>query len=306
MKYNLIQWMAFFFIYCIIGWIYESIEVSIRRRKLTNRGFMRGPMLPIYGFGAVVMLVIGIPLYSYPIAMFLAGIVVCTLLELATGEAMEAIFKVRYWDYTNSFMNFRGHICLVASLAWGFFTLALNYWMHNPVERFILGLPENILQYVVIVLLIYFVADYSLSFKTALDLRDILIAMEKVKEEVEHVEKRLDVVIAFAQQDKEVVRNIMQSRLEERILAAERVIEDIREVIEHNKQLSEEKAREISDEIAEIRVAAKILRHKLGEGTKEHGFLYRNMLNNNPSMASSKYSEALEELKKRLQSQRKQ
>lgn len=300
MGYNLQQWLFFFFVYSIIGWVYESIEVSIRRHKLVNRGFMRGPMLPIYGSGAVVMVMIGIPLKAYPVAMFFTGIVVCTMLELATGEAMEAIFKVRYWDYTNSFMNFRGHICLVASLAWGFFTLGLNYYIHRPVEKLVLLIPDNVLQGIVAILLIYFVADYSLSFKTALDLRDVLIAMDKIKDEVEHIEKRVDVIVALAQKDTKDMKQMLQSRLEERITSVEHRVEKLTEYIEKNMLESDDKMHEIIDEITEMRIESKIIRQKLRLDIIERGRLYRNMLRNNPNMASHKYGEMLEELKKRI------
>lgn len=214
--------------------------MSIRTKKLTNRGFMRGPFLPIYGSGAIVMLVVGLPLKSQPVLMFFAGLICASTLEFCTGEAMERLFKVKYWDYSECFLNVRGHICLKASLAWGVFTILMNYFVHKPIEKVVLGIPMNVLQIFVTLLLIYFVADYSLAFKTAMDLRDVIIAIEKFKEEMDRMEKRLDVAIAFAEDAREQKveeliaqfegnRDEVKQKLEERMNALENRIEIARE-----------------------------------------------------------------------------
>ena len=117
--YTIIQWLAFFLIYCFIGWCYESIYVSIKHKRWVNRGFMRGPFLPLYGSGALVMLIATIPFRDNLLLTFLAGCVGATALEYVTGVCMEAIFKIRYWDYSNRRFNFQGHICLAATIAWG-------------------------------------------------------------------------------------------------------------------------------------------------------------------------------------------
>ena len=300
MNYTAVEWLMFFFVYSIIGWIYESIEVSIRTHKLTNRGFMRGPMLPIYGSGACVMVMVGMPLREYPVAMFFAGLVVCTILEYGTGEAMEALFKVRYWDYSKSFLNFRGHICLVASLAWGSFTLVINYLIHNPIERFVLSIPQDVLQAIVMVLTVYFVADFSLAFKTAMDLRGVLIAMDRLKAEMEHMEKRMDVLMAFAHQDEQDVKDMVHARMDERIAIANRRLEELKKLSEQNRIENESKKEEILEEIAQMRIGAALLSQSIKEDARERSFLYRNMLRNNPVMASRKYGDALAELKERM------
>ena len=101
--YNLWQWIAFFIIYCLIGWIGESLYVSWEHRKWVNRGFLHGPFLPIYGFGAVIILISTIPVRNNYFLIFLFGMLGATLLEYFTGWAMEQIFHVKYWDYTYDF-----------------------------------------------------------------------------------------------------------------------------------------------------------------------------------------------------------
>ena len=95
-QYSIIEWLFFFYLYCFCGWIFESTFVSLKSRKFVNRGFMRGPFLPIYGSGAIMMLVVSMPFQDNIFLTYIAGCIGATALELVTGELMEALFKVRY------------------------------------------------------------------------------------------------------------------------------------------------------------------------------------------------------------------
>ena len=144
-----------------------------------------------------MMLVVSMPFQDNIVLTYIAGCIGATALEYVTGVAMEALFKVRYWDYSKNKFNFQGHICLSSTLTWGFFTIMMTRVIHRPIELFVMGIPKNILNYATFFLTVYIVADFALSFKTALDLRDILAKMQRVKEEMERMNKRLDVIIAF-------------------------------------------------------------------------------------------------------------
>ena len=195
-SYTLIQWLFMFYFYCFFGWCFESSYVSLKSRKPVNRGFMKGPFLPLYGSGAIMMLVISKPFLGHWWAVYIAGCIGATVLEYVTGVVMEALFKVRYWDYSNQPLNFQGQICLSSTLAWGGLTLLMNYVIHRPIESLVIHIPTHILTAVTILLTIYIACDFTLSFKEALDLRDILMRTEKAKEELLRLQKRLDVLIA--------------------------------------------------------------------------------------------------------------
>lgn len=122
-SYLLQQWLLFFFIYCFLGWCWESAYVSVRKRQWVNRGFLKGPFLPIYGSGALAVLVSTLPVRECPALVYIFGLIGATLLELVTGICMENLFHVRYWDYSNQKFHYKGHICLSSSVAWGFFPL---------------------------------------------------------------------------------------------------------------------------------------------------------------------------------------
>ena len=106
--YTWYQWLGCFYIYCFAGWIFESTYVSIRTGRFVNRGFLRLPMLPLYGTGAVMMLWVSLPVQDHMILVYLSGVLAATALEYVTGWAMERLFKVKYWDYSNQKYNLNG------------------------------------------------------------------------------------------------------------------------------------------------------------------------------------------------------
>ena len=106
------QWALLFFFYCFCGWVWESCYVSARQRQWVNRGFLHGPLLPIYGSGAIIILFVTLPVADNLWLVYVLGMLAATLLEYVVGAVMEQLFKVRYWDYTKQPCNLHGYICL--------------------------------------------------------------------------------------------------------------------------------------------------------------------------------------------------
>ena len=80
-SYSAAQWLLVFYLYCMLGWCFESTVVSVGQRRLVNRGFLRGPMLPIYGFGAVILLHVSLPLKQHPVWLYLASMIAATVFD---------------------------------------------------------------------------------------------------------------------------------------------------------------------------------------------------------------------------------
>lgn len=207
-SYRIWEWLAFFIIYCLIGWIGESLYVSWEHRKWVNRGFLHGPFLPIYGFGAVIILISTIPVRNNYFFIFLLGMLGATILEYITGWAMEQIFHVKYWDYTYDFCNLNGYICLGCSLTWGLASLLLTGLLHTPIEHVVLRIPYFVLISADIVFLVYFVWDVIVSAQEAFDLKKMILE----NEEVQRIQKRLDVILAFAEDDKEKFQDYLREK----------------------------------------------------------------------------------------------
>ena len=108
--YSAGQWVLLFFFYCFLGWVWESCYVSACRRQWVNRGFLHGPLLPIYGSGAILILFVTLPAQDHLWLVWLLGMIAATALEYVTGDVMERLFKVRYWDYSKKRFNLNGHI----------------------------------------------------------------------------------------------------------------------------------------------------------------------------------------------------
>ena len=91
--YSWNQILLFFFLYCFLGWVFESVYVSVMERRLSNRGFLRGPVIPIYGFGAMMIVFATTPFRGNYVAAFLSGMLAATAFELLVGMAMELLFS---------------------------------------------------------------------------------------------------------------------------------------------------------------------------------------------------------------------
>lgn len=293
--YTVIQWLFFFYFYCFFGWVFESTYVSIKSRHFVNRGFMRGPFLPIYGSGAIMMLVVSMPFQDNLILTYLAGCVGATLLELVTGMTMEALFKVRYWDYSNQKFNYKGHICLSSTIAWGFLTIFMTQFLHKGVEKLVLSIPYNILTILTVVLSVYIVADFTLSFKAAMDLRDVLIGLDKARAEMEKIQKRLDVLIAVANDERETRKLEREERADEWMENLEEKFSKVREHLTTNPGAFMDN---VKDELAELRSKYLVEKEHRLQFDRLKDFYQRSLIKGNPGMYSRKFNEALEELKK--------
>lgn len=125
--------LAAFIIYSVIGWLVESIYMSFCNKRLTNRGFGRGPFCPIYGFGAVIGYLILYPLRENLVGLYLAGAFLATLFEFLVGKLMLKLFGELWWDYNEKPCNYKGIICLESTIAWGFYAIIIVTFLHQRV-----------------------------------------------------------------------------------------------------------------------------------------------------------------------------
>ncbi|MGP8309260.1 hypothetical protein ACG0Z4_00110 [Enterocloster aldenensis] len=212
-EYSWYQWLTFFFIYCFFGWIFESTYVSLKKRQFVNRGFLRLPLLPLYGTGAVMMLWVSLPVKDNLFLVYVSGVVAATVLEYVTGWGMERLFKMKYWDYSNQRFNVKGYICLSSSIAWGFLTILLTEVIHRPIERYVLGLPLMVDLVCVIVVSLLFAADTAESVKAALDLAKVLDAMTNMRAELDDIQVQMALLKAETAQRMEEAREEASQKL---------------------------------------------------------------------------------------------
>lgn len=218
---EVVDYLYMFFFYAIFGYVWEVIWVSLNEKKLTNRGFVYGPILPIYGFGAVFITLFvdkAISRFSDSlIVIFTSGLVIATFLELVSGATIEKIFKVRYWDYSKRFMNFKGLICLRSSMFFG----VMSILMVRHTNIFIYNLQKQIqhskFAFVIYVLTAVFAADVVVSTRQAYGFRILMQYHDKVDSYLKEIQKEL---VEKAQQNStELERSIseIKSAIREKI-----------------------------------------------------------------------------------------
>lgn len=174
--------IIYFAIYSFLGWLMETIFASIIERKFINRGFLIGPFCPIYGFGAV-MIILGSKLangiFEQGLTFYVIGIlfsvVLTTILEYVTGAALEKFFNRKWWDYSDNILNLHGYICLKYSLLWGLLAFLMLQLIHPVILKIYIFIPIQAKIYFSIALIIYFFADTIKSVMDIVDLRKVIL-----------------------------------------------------------------------------------------------------------------------------------
>lgn len=174
-----------FYIFSFFGWIYESAFVSIRDHKFINRGFLNGPLLPLYGMGATFVYIFLRPLQPHPSLLFIAGMVIATIAEYIVAILLEKLTHAKWWDYSNEPYNFQGRIALIPSLFWGFLSILLFDFLEPCVIRIINLIPAKEGKYMLIAAIILTFGDLSYTIFTAVNFSRQLEAIYNFRNEVE-------------------------------------------------------------------------------------------------------------------------
>ena len=317
--YSAWQWLLIFYLYCFLGWCFESTVVSVQQRHFVNRGFLRGPMLPIYGFGATILLHVSLPLYNRPAALFLASMAAATVFEYAVGVIMEKLFKVKYWDYSEHRFQFQGRICLQSSLCWGFLGLILARVIHPPVEWIVAGLPFVLLIVVDILFTAAFAGDVAVSVRTALDLAKLLEELDELRAQGAQLRQELSESALVRLTNLSYRVDEARGEFAERMDDAREKLGDMRESAgDAYDQLTEtakvqltnlsyrvDEARgefaEKADDVKE-QILARLdeLRRRFDTRADSLGRTRESMLRGNPTARSPQYDDVLQRLKKEL------
>lgn len=138
-KDKILECILYFFVYSFLGWIIETIYALFVHGYFVKRGFLYGPICPIYGFGAIALILLTKKIYKKPFIKFLIATIAFTLFEYVVSIMLENIFGLRWWDYSNDFLNIQGRISLIYSLFWGLIGWILLEKLHpiikNKVEK---------------------------------------------------------------------------------------------------------------------------------------------------------------------------
>ena len=306
-NYSLTQWVIFFFWYCFLGWIWECLYVSVKRAwknkkwEFVNRGFLHGPLIPIYGFASITILLATLRVRESAFAVYVIGACTATLFELVTGTAMERLFKVKYWNYSDLPLNYHGHICLFVSMFWGFFSVLLVRVIHVPVETLLMQAPVFLCEIAAFSLMAVFAYDTAISFNEAMDLREVLETLSENNESVKRLERRFDALVAFTPiPDMDELRELEVNAKEHIIYNIEKLRWKNEERINRIKdyiQLSE--FEELPDR-KDLLEKLEMHKRRIMEKSNKPFLRATKQLKRNPGVKSEKYQEMLELLNELL------
>ena len=261
------HWLTFFYIYCFFGWIFESAYVSLKQHHFVNRGFLRLPMLPLYGTGAVMMLWVSLPVKGNLLLVYCSGVVAATLLEYVTGYIMERLFKVRYWDYSSQKFNLHGYICLTSSIAWGFLTIFMTEVIHRPIERFVLNLPPALEWCLLGIVSGCFVMDTIQSTREALSLAKTLESVSKLRADLEEMQVQLALLKAETEKNIENAKEELRATVAESVEAHKEMVSARREALEETVAARRE---ELAEAVEAHKEAVATRREELAEAVEAH------------------------------------
>ena len=250
--------------------------------------------------------------------IFLLGMLAATVLEYFTGAAMERLFHVRYWDYSNQKLNLHGYICVSSSLCWGCFSVLLVRAVHVPIETAVLRIPLAAAEGAALVLSVAAAVDLTQSFNEAMDLKRILSQLEESREQIRKLQERLKVAAEDAKEDYmrysgersrkrlsrkaayleriDMKRQERRRQLEELYQRAEQLLKE-----EIPSRVGEMLGEERREELAALRQNIRREIGKMGERTDRSYLHAARHLWRNPTAVSERFRDALDELRKNME-----
>ena len=272
-----VKTVYWFFLYGCIGWCVEVVYAAVKEHKLVNRGFLCGPICPIYGFG-MVGLVYSVQLISLPdsgsmsaVSIFFIGMVLTTAIELVGGWVLYKLYHIRWWDYSKMKYNLGGYICPQFSLLWGLGSVLMIKVVHPLLARGSNPMPFRVMLILDIVLLIIFVVDVIVSTAAAIGLNKYLSEIDELRARLRVTSDKLTTVLGTG------------------AMTADTVLDEQKLQLALAKLEGRENAAELRAE-ATARVAE--LREKLA-AVDRHPLSTRRLLRAFPDMKSPNYAETL-------------
>lgn len=263
-------WFLTFVIYSFLGWVCETVYCSVGSRKFVNRGFLHGPLCPVYGVGALLVLWLLPEEPKNTLSLFLSAVLVTTVLEYITSVLLEKLFHMKWWDYSRYKFQINGRVCLLNSLMFGVLATVLVRFINPEVQKLLFYIPGMALPWISLALLTVILVDTFFTVKELLELKGKLQQMHKVLDEIK--------------EKTDMQKLHLQLTVEEKLSKLKGTDVEPKEQVSVRERLLE-------------------LNRKLSE--LERGKIHARILKAFPNMTSNRYEGALERLKERLKPRKK-
>ena len=217
--FSLYQIFGYFLVYSCIGWCLEVIFAAVTTGELVNRGFLNGPVCPIYGFGMIIVLFVLTPLQHSVLLLYIGGVILPSALELVGGWVLYKIYHTRWWDYSDYPFNIGGYICLEFCLLWGVGTLVMMKAVHPAIASILAMIPPSVGLILMILLYLVYAADLVVTTFTAVGLVKDLETLEKVGDSIHAVSDAMTDLLGNTALEAD--QKMDESRLQLKLAAAE-------------------------------------------------------------------------------------
>lgn len=283
-----------FFLYSFFGWIYESTLVSIRTKRIVNRGFLNGPIIPIYGAGATIVYMCLARLQDNAVFVFVGGMIIATVLEYITSYVMERLFHAKWWDYSNMKFNIKGRVCLLASFFWGFLSILMTEVLQPLMSQLIVWIPREAGKIGGVFIFLLFGIDFSVTIINTVQLDHTLSRMQKIREEFNEY---LEGAKWYAVKE-EWKTKLEQISLSDWIEQAKDVFYEKREAL--SAMSVEEEQEEKRSFLEEVEEKLKGYTEKYQFNIKAKGRVKKRLLKAFPNLKSKDRESVLKELKEKM------
>ena len=258
--FDLYQAVGLFFLYAFLGWCVEVAFVAVTCGRVVNRGFLNGPVCPIYGFGMLGVLYLLRPVEENLLLLFLGGMVLASALELAGGWALNRLFHTRWWDYSNEPFNLGGYICLKFSLMWGLGTVMVVRLVHPALYDLVLWIPRRLGVGLEVVLTLIFLADLAATVVTVMGLERDLKELHELAGTLRRGSDMLTQKVGGAAQAADT--RLDEGRLEWQLAKAEGR-EEWERLRQEWEEMRSESRQELEERLAGLQARSDQLREKL-------------------------------------------
>ncbi len=290
-----------FFIYAFLGWCMEVAFAACKSGRFVNRGFLNGPVCPIYGFGMVGVAVLLSPLKDNLLWMYLGSAVITTVIEYITGWMLERIFHAKWWDYSDMPLNIGGYVCPLFSLIWGALCVVIVRYVHPAIA----GLVEHLPNWLTIVLDGLFVSaiavDLAATLATIRKLASRLSTLERMAGEIHSLSDNIGRRIS----DSTLAAKSRVEAGEARLKEETAKLESARDALSDRMASGRERVTEKLEQSAEAsRQRLNELKAKFDAALEENTAGQRRLMNAFPNLKSRRNPEALQALRERIERMR--
>lgn len=290
--------ILYFFTYGFLGWCAEVAYAAVKEKRFVNRGFLNGPICPVYGVGVSAVLLLLEPFENNLVILYVASVIIVTLIEGLTGFALDKIFHHKWWDYSGQPFNIGGYVCPIFSLVWGVACIFIVKVFQPLVYRVAEALPHALGVALIVVLSIVTFADLYVTASGILKFNKRLEMMERIASELRDISDKMG---------SNIYENVMDTmeKQEEVGKKLDEVTDDIKGKLEEFGGEQKERAAQQKERAIQLREYYVQLKERYAQLARSSTKVSERLVKAFPKDGSRNHKDILEELKKGLEEKRK-